>query len=167
MFLSSRKNDPGCSSRILKPDPDLDFLPNPGSQGGNTGHTSSLLTRLPMRLLMRTGWPTAFFACLHLWKLEKPISWIVLRSSSFVPIGKIEITKILSVIEKNFIKKIKPPWAYRGQLSVSMGNPLTLTTLRTLVRCWEPRHLATMIIGLYLIVQSQFQIHKSDETFDK
>jgi hypothetical protein len=47
-FLSSRKYDPGCSSRI--PDPDADFLPipDPGSRGQkgtgsririrNTGH---------------------------------------------------------------------------------------------------------------------------------
>jgi hypothetical protein len=28
-FLSSRKHDPGCSSRIRIPDPDPDFLPIP------------------------------------------------------------------------------------------------------------------------------------------
>jgi hypothetical protein len=35
LFLSSRKYDPGCSSRIWIPDPDLDFLPisDLGSRG--------------------------------------------------------------------------------------------------------------------------------------
>jgi hypothetical protein len=35
MVLSSRKYDPGCSSRIRIPDPDPDFLPipDPGSRG--------------------------------------------------------------------------------------------------------------------------------------
>ncbi len=34
LFLSSRKYDPGCSSRIriLIPDPDPDFFTHPGSQ---------------------------------------------------------------------------------------------------------------------------------------
>jgi hypothetical protein len=35
LFLSSRKYDPGCSSRIRIPDPSLDYLPtpDPGSRG--------------------------------------------------------------------------------------------------------------------------------------
>jgi hypothetical protein len=32
LFLSSRKCDPGCSSRIRTPDPDLDFFTHPGSR---------------------------------------------------------------------------------------------------------------------------------------
>ncbi len=32
-FLSSRKYDPGCSSRISDPDPDFLPIPNPGSRG--------------------------------------------------------------------------------------------------------------------------------------
>ncbi len=53
-FLSSKKYDPGCSSRI--PDPDADFLPipdsgvkkapNPGSRIRNTGIRTVILTRI-------------------------------------------------------------------------------------------------------------------------
>jgi hypothetical protein len=32
-FLCSRKYDPGCSSRILDPDPDFLPIPDPGSMG--------------------------------------------------------------------------------------------------------------------------------------
>jgi hypothetical protein len=53
---SSQKYDPGCSSRILIPDPDLDYFTQPGSRGEkgtgsrirNTVGTPNCSVLLPM-----------------------------------------------------------------------------------------------------------------------
>jgi hypothetical protein len=66
-FLSSRKYDSGCSSRIRIPDPDPDFLPipNPGSRGkkGNPGSGSATLNILKYFLI---GYP-----CCSIWNVRR------------------------------------------------------------------------------------------------
>jgi hypothetical protein len=53
-FLSSRKYDPGCSSRI--PDPDADFppIPDPGSRGqkGTGSRIRNTVKKRPRRLIV-------------------------------------------------------------------------------------------------------------------
>ncbi len=95
--------------------------------GGGNGF-STFLTCMPLRLLMRDCWPTAFFVCLNVcMKSKDPIFWILTRFFSLSKIAGARGKKIenLQVIEKNLIRNQTPLSLKRPALLVCLGmrNP--------------------------------------------
>ncbi len=62
-FLSSRKYDPGCSSRIRIPEPDPDFLPIPDPRSRGQKGTGSRIPDLDPQ------------HCLSVWQVENLPTW--------------------------------------------------------------------------------------------